>query len=45
MNTQNHRTQSDNRTLRRFMDKFSDDFELDKKLADHQEHSRYTKKI
>lgn len=45
MNTQNHRTQSDNRTLRRFMDKFSDDFELDKKLADHQEHSRYTKKF
>ena len=45
MNIQNHRVQSDSNTLRRFMDKFSKDFELDKKLAGYQEHNRYTKKF
>lgn len=45
MNVQNHKTQSRNVTLRRFMNQFSDDFELDEKLSGYENTALYTKKF
>lgn len=45
MNVQNHKTQSSNATLRRFMNQFSDDFELDERLSEYENTALYTKKF